>query len=1007
MSTDEANPKALPYATFFSVMPDAAAIFDAETYEFIEVNQAALELYGYTRQEFLSLKAPDLATDLAPSETAIQEVRNGKTDHLRITCHRRKDGTVFPVRLSACRVDMDGRPVICGIARDVSDLIKAGEAARQADEEWAHTFDAAPDPTAILDDRHGIVRVNKAMADRLGLSPDECMGRPCYEIVHGMDHPPEFCPHTKTLANGQVHTIEVDEKRMDGFFSVSTSPLTDADGRVRGSVHIAHDISKRRETEIALRRERDFIAAVLGAVDALIIVLDRDGKIVSFNLACERTSGYTAEEVEGRSVWDFLLLPEERELVEEAFGQLLETGRSDRMENHWLTKTGEKRLVEWSPAVLRGPGGAVEFVIGAGLDVTEMHQTREQLRRGEKVYQLLTDNIPVVVFSAFATPDEPKLLISGRVKELTGYTAEEFARDRALYDRILHADDRGRYWAAVNEQIENRASLDIEYRIITKDGVTKWVRDRTAITPNPHGGILRVDGVLEDVTDRKAAEEMLELAQFSIDNADISVFWITPMGRFVFVNDAACKKLGYTREELIGMSVADIDPAYPHKGTAERWASFQEAGSFITESQHRTKDGRLFPVEISAHYVQFGGKEYQFAFARDITERHEAEERLRQSQKMQAVGHLASGVAHDFRNQLAIIEGYAEMLLRRSLVTEEGKPRVEEILAAAERSARTAAQLLAFSRKEALQPRTVCLRDEVAELARSLPTMLGEDIRLVIIPSSCDCVAWLDTSQFHQAIVNLALNARDAMPGGGEITIETGCLEPDSELASRHPRVRIEDHVFVAVSDRGVGMDEQTREQMFEPFFTTKDPGRGTGLGLSVVYGFVRQSDGFIDCDSQPGVGTTFRLCFPRIDAEASEPEPEPTAAPPGGAETILLVEDEQALRNALASSLDEVGYTVLDAANGNDALSKLAGFDGLVDLVITDVVLPGANGYRLAQQIHQARPTAKIMFITGYGGDRLSQEGIPKAQQEVLTKPFSHNVFLKTIRKFLDTDHT
>jgi len=404
-----------------------------------------------------------------------------------------------------------------------------------------------------------------------------------------------------------------------------------------------------------------------------------------------------------------------------------------------------------------------------------------------------------------------------------------------------------------------------------------------------------------------------------------------------------------------------------------------------------------------------------FGISRDITEHYLArqdqkrlEAQLLQAQKMEATGRLAGGVAHDFRNQLTVIRGYCDILLRQLSEDDVSRGPIEEIRAAAERSAALTSQLLAFSRKQILSPCVLDIEEIIRDMEEPLQRMLGEDVAISTVFCDENTHVFVDRAQVEQALINLAVNSRDAMPGGGQLTIETGVVCFDREYVRRHIGAREGPHVMLAISDTGAGMDDETQRQIFEPFFTTKEKGKGTGLGLSMVYGFVKQSGGTIYVYSEVGRGTTFKIYLPRSES------PVPAGAEPGvagrpasgdysGSETILVVEDEDAVRQFIANVLRRNGYTVLEAADARAALPLGEHFDGTIDLLITDVIMPGLSGPDLARQLASARPGMPTLYLSGYTADAIAHHGVLDEDVNLLSKPFGPAALGQTVRRILD----
>jgi two-component system cell cycle sensor histidine kinase/response regulator CckA len=472
-----------------------------------------------------------------------------------------------------------------------------------------------------------------------------------------------------------------------------------------------------------------------------------------------------------------------------------------------------------------------------------------------------------------------------------------------------------------------------------------------------------------------------------------------------------CRIFGIDPATLTGTADDFVARAHPEdlaKVYAARDEAFASGESMRIDHRIVRPDGAVRWVHERADVVRDaqGRPERLIGVVQDITERKQAEEalqvaeeQLRQSQKMDAIGRLAGGVAHDFNNLLSIITGRSELLLARRDLADVVRRDVDLVHKAADRAASLTRQLLAFSRKQLLQPKVIDLNSVAANMGKMLRRLIGEDVDLVIVARPGIARVNADPGQLEQVILNLAVNARDAMPHGGRLTIETAQVELGPAHARRHPGIGVGRHVMLAVTDTGMGMDAAVRERIFEPFFTTKEVGKGTGLGLSTVYGIVQQSGGTIWVYSEPGHGTAFKIYLPSI-AESTEEAPAPEAAPRRGTETVLVCEDEPDLRELAREVLEEYGYTVLEAKDGREALDVAAGYTDPIHLLLTDVVMPRMNGSELAGELARARQL-KVLYMSGYTETSMMRGSMPDAA--FLQKPFSPLVLARTVRAVLD----
>jgi PAS domain S-box-containing protein len=505
---------------------------------------------------------------------------------------------------------------------------------------------------------------------------------------------------------------------------------------------------------------------------------------------------------------------------------------------------------------------------------------------------------------------------------------------------------------------------------------------------------------------RRAEDQVRKLSRAVEQSADLVI--ITDRhGTIEYVNPAFEDLTGYTPDEVLGHKPSLLKSGEQNSSFyKDLWDTILAGKVFRGVLINRKKNGTLFHAEKTITPVRDGsGKITHFiSNDRDVTERHNLEAQLRQAQKMDAIGHLAGGVAHDFNNLLMVISSYAELALD-SLTPEHSLHRnICEILHAARRAADLTRQLLAFSRTQAQSLRLLDLNEVVQDLGRILPRLIREDIQLALIPGKDLGHIKADPIQMEQIIINLAVNARDAMPQGGKLTIETSSLHLDDEYIHRRPIVPPGDYVLLTVTDSGLGIPPEHLPHIFEPFFTTKQEGKGTGLGLATVYGIVKQSGGFVWVYSEPGLGTTFRIYLPRVAGENRKPDAHHRAdAYARGSETILYVEDEEAVRLPACEFLSRCGYQVLAAPNGDEALQIANSFAEKIHLMITDVIMPGISGTETADRLAAARPEMKVLYVSGYGHPTLFRHGIQDLQHVFLEKPFTLGKLASRVRQILD----
>ncbi len=616
--------------------------------------------------------------------------------------------------------------------------------------------------------------------------------------------------------------------------------------------------------------------------------------------------------------------------------------------------------------------------------------------------------------------------VNSQTQELFGYTRAELIGQKVellVPDRYRRRHHHHREEFALAPKTR-RMGADLDLYGRRRNGSEFPVEISLSPVSGGKGGL--VLSAIRDISDRKRIAEELRRANETlhrrtaeqlgeyrsrlaliIDSSEDAILSKDLNGIITSWNKGAERIYGYTPEEVIGKHISILTPG-DRPDEVEKILKKVAEGESIEhyESVRLAKDGRRLDISISVSPLRNAAGDVVGAsvIARDITGQKRAESQLRQAQKMEAIGRLAGGVAHDFNNILGIINACTEFLRDRIDPGAEPSVYVENIRKATERGTALTRQMLAFSRTSVIQPRILDLNERLREISKLLRPLLGDDVEILIVPRSNSAVIEADPGQLDQIVVNLAVNARDAMPRGGKFILETGAVKFDESFAEQQQALKPGKYVLLAVSDTGIGMDEATVSRIFEPFFTTKEAGKGTGLGLATVYGIVKQSAGHVMVYSEPGHGTTFKIYLPSAEHKiglASKPEVE-SVAPKRQGTTILLVEDDEIMRSLTRKLLEEHGYTVAEADDGKSALEWVEAHPGPIDLLLTDVVMRHMSGPELAERLSASRSSLKIVYMSGYTGELMANREVLKPGVSLLEKPFSRNALLNTVHEKL-----
>jgi len=1013
-------------------------VFDAQTFRFLEVNATAIELYGYSREEFLRMKTTDVwpVEDRLNFFKLIRETRKGLVSrrHLR---QRKKNGQIFAVEITTQEIEFGGREAFLSIAQDVTAGRCSGEKAPGKNSYLQALLENLPQAIMILDEKRHIQMCNPAFERLFGYRHSEIVNRAPESFLI----PPEQAAEARRFMSGELLRTQTKRRRQDGIVidvQALDLPLV-LNGERIGSVGMYEDISEKCRAEAAQREaEERFRNLFENAVEG-IFQATADGRFLSVNPALARMYGYDSpaelsEKVRdiGQSLYvdprrrsDFRRIVEERNFVE-AFES--EVVRKDGV-RIWISESA--RAVRDNHGKIVGYEGTVENITERRRSEIERQVTTE-IVHAVSVTDNLTDLLTCMHTSLRRVIDAENCFVA-LYEPSTGVFNFPFFVDKtkpvpppqmvwrscAAYvyraGRAMLLPPERVYKLAAQEEVEysaNPAASWLGVPLRASAGaigvlVVKNYERENAYTERDLEFLSYVGDQIAFAIERKRAEGRIRESEARlrvlIEQLPAVLWTVDKDLRFTSALGAGLARLGLRPNQIVGISLQEYfetsDPTFLPFAAHQR-AVAGESVTFHVEWKNGSYACHVEPLRGSDGDV-LGA----ICMALDITDRKELEERFRQAQKMEAVGRLAGGIAHDFNNLLMVIQGYADLLTERLPAEDPLRRHAEQIQMASQRATSLTRQLLAFSRKQILAPKVLNIQTVVTDLEKMLRRLIGEDIQLETNSVKDLGLVKADRSQIEQVILNLAVNARDAMPGGGRLTIETANVELDASF-NRMPQVLAPGpYVMLAVTDNGTGMDAETQAHIFEPFFTTKEKGKGTGLGLATVYGIVKQSGGYIWVYSEPGHGATFKGYLPRIAEEVfSGPREtqEARVSLPRGSETVLLVEDEKGVRELAREYLEMSGYSVIEAEDGYTALELATMNSDPIHLLMTDVVMPGISGRELADRILQIRPAIKILYMSGYTDRSIVHHGILESDAVLLQKPFSLATLAAKLREVL-----
>jgi len=1007
------------YRVLFEEMNEAVLLAEADTGMLVEANKEAERLFGRPRDEIIGMHQ----TEVHPLGKA-DEYRHHFANHAakgRLADYDgeiiREDGTIIPVSISASAFTLGGQPLVLGLFRDITQRKQAEEALRRSEQDKAAVLDSMSELVVYQDPDMTVRWANRAACESVGVSPEQLIGRRCYEIWQGRQEPCVDCPVAKARQTGQPQDAEA--KTPDGrIWLIRGYPLKDAHGSVEAVVEVAQDITARKRAEEALRAKTQEFEAIYKAYPDLQFRLAADGTILDYQVATESDLYLPPEEFLGRRMQD-ILPPDVARQLGEAVRQAHETGLLVSVE-YTLPMPHGDRHYEARIVPLKD-----SEIVAIVRDITERRKVEEAVHASREQLTLALDAVSDGVWDL----DWPTHTFqrSDHWYELIGYSQEELECWEAEHGSVVHPDDRAGLRAAAQRHARGETiSYRAEFRIRHGSGKWRWLLGRGKIVERgPNGEPLRMIGTDTDITGRKRAQEALrqseELLRRVIDADPNLIFVKDKSGRYVLVNEAQAKLYETTPSEMVGKTDADFaQEGSPLAGEADDFMTDDldviESGhaKVIPEESFTLSDGTTRWFQTTKVPLTLGGDtDCVLGVAVDITarkrgedERRELESEVQHAQKLESLGVLAGGIAHDFNNLLAGILGNADLVLTALPDSTPARDSIEEIKKASVRAADLTRQMLAYSGKGQFVVEPVDLNELVDEMGHLLHASISKKATIAFDLADELPLIKADAAQIQQVVMNLITNASDAIAGAvGVITIRTGMVEADRALLSEAyadddlPEGR---YVCLRVADTGCGMDNATCARVFDPFFTTKFAGRG--LGLAAVLGIVRGHGGAITVESERGRGTTFTVLFPCSERPIQAvPEPERPAGEWRGTGTVLVVDDEQLVRDVAARILEYSGFEVITAAEARKGVELFRELADEIAAVLLDMTMPEMSGEEAFRELRRIRPDVPVILTSGYN----EQDAVSRFTEQGLAgfvhKPFDVETLVRTMRKALE----
>jgi len=994
------------FRALFETRPDAVFVVGPEG-RFVEANQVAVERYGYSRAELLGMRMRDLAPP-EERDSLDERIEQGRWRPVRFGGrHVTRDGRTLEVDVAARPLPRDGERSVVVVAHDVSPLKRTEARLRESEQLQRAMVAGAPLAVYSTDPAGRTLAWNPAAEEIFGWKAVDVIGTPPPLASEDGDETfarlQERALEGESFCGREIVLHRKDGSRLDA--RVSIAPVRDDRSGVTGVVGAIEDVTEERRVAAALSENQRRMATLLDNLPGMAYRcrLDPEWTMRFVSEGARDLTGHRPEDLvdNARLSYAELIHPDDRDRVWKVVRKAVDEERPFVLEYRIVDAHGVEKWV-WERGCAVNGGDSPAELEGFVTDITERKRGEQTLQESEARFRSLVEGAPDAVFvqtgGRFA-------YVNDTCARLLGARVPEDLLGREVLARV-HPDDRESVRERIRRLNEDREPVElVEETFLTL--ADEPVPVEASATPIEYDGERGALVFVRDVRERKEGELERERLQRAIEQAGEAVVLTDTEGTIEYVNPAFERISGFSRDETIGenpriqKSDEQDEPFY-----REMWETIIRGETWEGRVVNRRKDGTLYTAEVTISPVrdERGTIVNYVAVERDISREIELEEQLLQAQKMESVGRLAGGLAHDFNNMLTVVTGHVEMALETVEPGDPVRSSLEEIRNAARRSTNLIGQLLSFARRQIIAPRVVDLDGAIDRRLEMLARLIGENIDLVWRPGGAGSIK-IDPARLDQVLTNLMVNARDAIEGVGKVVVETGRREFDEEYCAFHVGFIPGRYAMLEVSDTGVGMDRETLERIFEPFFTTKPAEEGTGLGLSTVYGIVRQHEGFLNVYSEPGGGTTFRIYLPHVTDEETvdEDAPEPEEASTGGTETVLVVEDEPALLALVTGLLERLGYTVISAETPEEAIRIAEGYPDTIELLLTDVVMPGMNGRELCETITGEHPDLACLYMSGYAADIVAHQGELDEDVHFLPKPFSLAELARAVREALE----